>query len=227
MDDLVVIISSDHGENMGELGIYGDHITADNITHRIPMIIRWPGSIPDNVVDTSVDALQYNLDLAPTLADMLGAPPPDVWDGSSYAPSLRGVNLERPRPELILSQCAGTCQRSVRFDNWIYIHTYHDGYNFIPKEMLFDVEKDPFEQNDVADQHPEVCKDAVYRLSRWHEEMMHTMPEGYTVDPMWTVISEGGPSHVRGRLPRFIEELEKEGRTKEAEAMRERHPRGY
>jgi arylsulfatase A-like enzyme len=31
-DDLAIIITSDHGENMGELGIYGEHATADAIT---------------------------------------------------------------------------------------------------------------------------------------------------------------------------------------------------
>jgi choline-sulfatase len=40
-DDLAVIISSDHGENLGELGIYGEHGTADGITPHIPMIIKW------------------------------------------------------------------------------------------------------------------------------------------------------------------------------------------
>ncbi|MFD2878383.1 sulfatase-like hydrolase/transferase [Paenibacillus rhizoplanae] len=43
MDDLVIIITADHGENMGELGIYGEHGTADQGTCRIPMIIRYPG----------------------------------------------------------------------------------------------------------------------------------------------------------------------------------------
>ena len=43
LDDLAIIVSSDHGENMGELGIYGEHATADRITTRIPLIVRWPG----------------------------------------------------------------------------------------------------------------------------------------------------------------------------------------
>lgn len=43
MDDLAIIISADHGENLGELGIYCEHGTADHATCRVPMIIRWPG----------------------------------------------------------------------------------------------------------------------------------------------------------------------------------------
>ena len=43
LDDTVIIVSSDHGENQGELNVWGDHQTADHITCRVPLIIRWPG----------------------------------------------------------------------------------------------------------------------------------------------------------------------------------------
>jgi choline-sulfatase len=43
LDDTIIIVSSDHGENQGELNVWGDHQTADAITCRIPLIIRWPG----------------------------------------------------------------------------------------------------------------------------------------------------------------------------------------
>ena len=39
-EDVAIIISSDHGENMGELGLYSEHATADQITCRIPMIVK-------------------------------------------------------------------------------------------------------------------------------------------------------------------------------------------
>jgi choline-sulfatase len=87
LDDLVIIVSSDHGENMGEFGIYGEHATADHATCRIPMIVRWPGG--EQGRDSG---LHYNLDLAPTLAEMLGRRPAERWDGRSYAPAvLRGA----------------------------------------------------------------------------------------------------------------------------------------
>jgi choline-sulfatase len=84
MDDLVIIITADHGENMGQLGIYGEHGTADQGTCHIPMIVRWPG-----VTRPHVDkGLHYHLDLAPTLADILNKPACASWDGQSYAPAL-------------------------------------------------------------------------------------------------------------------------------------------
>ena len=45
-DEVGVIITADHGETLGELGIYCDHQTADHQVARVPMIIRWPGLAP-------------------------------------------------------------------------------------------------------------------------------------------------------------------------------------
>ena len=58
-DDTVIIISADHGENQGELNVWGDHQTADHITNRVPLIIRWPG-ITDNNKGNTVDNKFYN-----------------------------------------------------------------------------------------------------------------------------------------------------------------------
>ena len=41
-DDLAIIITADHGEDLGELGVYAEHGVADEPVCRIPMIIRWP-----------------------------------------------------------------------------------------------------------------------------------------------------------------------------------------
>ena len=45
-DDLAIIITADHGENFGELGVYSEHGTADEPTCHIPLIIKWPGVRP-------------------------------------------------------------------------------------------------------------------------------------------------------------------------------------
>jgi len=145
VDDLVIIVTADHGENQGELGIYGEHATADYATCHIPMIIRWPGTAASHVDE----GLHYNLDLAPTLAELLGQPPISRWDGESCA----GALLRREdngRPWLVISQCAHVCQRSVLRWPWLYTRTYHDGFHLFPDEMLLNLEIDPHEQNDVA-----------------------------------------------------------------------------
>lgn len=219
-DDVMIIVSADHGENMGELGIYSEHATADNGTCHIPMIIKYPGG-SKNVQD---DGLHYNIDLLPTLAELLNAKPCKSWDGRSYAGSITG-GLDTGRPELIVSQCAHVCQRGVRFQNYMYIRTYHDGYHLFDKEMLFDLDKDPHEQKNIAGENPSIVKEAVYRLYNWHDDMMFSMPN--PVDPLWTVISEGGPHHTRGFLRKYIKRLEETGRGYGIEELKRRHPEEF
>ncbi|MGH2356062.1 MAG: sulfatase-like hydrolase/transferase [Chloroflexota bacterium] len=43
LDETAIIFSADHGENQGELNVYGDHQTADRCTSNVPLIVRWPG----------------------------------------------------------------------------------------------------------------------------------------------------------------------------------------
>jgi arylsulfatase A-like enzyme len=44
LDQTAILVSADHGENLGELNVYGDHQTADQHTTRVPLVLRWPGS---------------------------------------------------------------------------------------------------------------------------------------------------------------------------------------
>jgi arylsulfatase A-like enzyme len=217
LDDLIIIVSADHGENMGELGIYGEHGTADRATCRIPMIIRWPGKMTKHVDR----GLHYNLDLPPTCAELFGTESEVGWDGASFAPVIeRGESCGREF--LIISQCAHVCQRSVRFGKYLYIHTYHDGYHLFPVDMLFDLEQDPYEQFNIAEKHPDRVREAVYLLNAWHDTMMKTMDSDR--DPLWTVIREGGPFHARGQLKEYCEFLEKTGRGYAIEELKKRHP---
>lgn len=190
MEDTAIIISADHGENMGELGIYSEHGTADQATCRIPMIVRWPNGLK-GVQD---DGLHYHLDLAPTLAELLHTTKAESWDGLSYAGSIM-KGEPTGRDYLVISQCAHVCQRSVRYGDWLYIRSYHDGYHGFPKEMLFDLKNDPYEQYNLASERRDICREAVYLLNEWHDEMMMTMKEDN--DPLWTVMKEGGPFHAK------------------------------
>jgi len=212
LDETIIIVSADHAENQGELNVYGDHQTADHITSRVPLIIRWPG-LPGGRVDKG---FHYNLDLPPTLSEMLGARIPPKWDGRSFAETLRS-GAEAGREYLVVSQAAWSCQRAVRFGPWILIRTYHAGLKDFPPIMLFNVEEDPHELVNLADQHPEIVNKGITLLEAWHAEMMATSE--HDVDPMWTVMREGGPYHTRGYLLRYCERLRQSGRERYAEAL--------
>jgi len=230
-EDTAIIISADHGENLGEMGIYSEHGTADQATCNIPMVIKWPGG-KQGIVD---DGLHYNVDWAPTLMDLLGLAKPRLWDGRSYAGVIAdGQGPSDGHEELIISQCCHVCQRSVRFGRWLWIRTFHDGFHLFPAEMLYDIEADPHEQHDLAGEHPDVCGEAARRYLEWHAQQMWKMADNCidTVDPMWTVVREGGPAHARHRAPRggpggpltdYLPRLERTGRADGAAALRDKY----
>jgi len=215
-EDTAIIISSDHGENMGEWGIYAEHATADHATCNIPMIIKWPGGMKGHVDKE----LHYNVDLAPTVAELLQVPAAKNWDGASYAQTIQTGDTAG-RESLVISQCAHVCQRSARFGDWIYVRTYHDGFHLFDDEMLYNIKEDRHEQLDVKDKYPEVCMQGAKIILDWHDAMM--MTSRYAVDPLWTVMREGGPSHARGELEAFLVRLEATGRAEGARRLREKY----
>lgn len=217
-EDTAVIITSDHGENMGELAIYSEHATADHPTCHIPFLMKWPGG-QKGMVEKS---FHYSLDLLPTMADLLGVGRCKNWDGESYAKAVT-EGIQTGRDSLVVSQMAHVCQRSARFGDWIYIRTYHDGFHLFPKEMLFNVKDDPHEQHNVRDEYPEICARGAKIILDWHDEQM--MKSDSEIDPLWTVMREDGPYHTHGHLEEYIERLEQTGRGEGARLLREKYKR--
>ncbi len=216
-DDTAIMLSSDHGETLGELNIYGDHQTADQCTSHIPLILKWPGL----EAGSERHAFHYQIDVTASLLELLGQDVPKGWDGASFAQGLK-AGKDEGRDHLIVSQGAWTCQRGVRFENWIVISTMHDGYHLFDDVMLFDVVADPHEQVNLAKEKPDIAARGLALLSRWHETMMPTAARGR--DPLANVVAEGGPYHVRGQLPAYLERLRATGRSGKADLLAEKHP---
>ncbi|MDZ7802340.1 MAG: sulfatase [Trueperaceae bacterium] len=225
LDDTMIIVSADHGESQGELNVYGDHQTADEATCHVPLIVRWPARLPAGQVD---ERLLYPIDLAATVIELAGGTVPREWDGRSFAADFAGdagPNEEGPfRDHLVLSQMAWSCQRSVRFDRWLYIRTYHDGFKQMPGAMLFDVRTDPHQTHDLATAEPDVCRRADAILTEWRDAMLAT--SHHERDPLDVVLAEGGPHHLRGELDRYVQRLRATGRAEHAQALLERHGDG-
>ncbi|MBE6614636.1 MAG: sulfatase [Ruminococcaceae bacterium] len=219
-DDVSVIITSDHGENIGELGLYAEHGTADEPTCRIPMIIKWAGGVQGHV-DTG---FHTNVDLAPTIQQLLGTQMRGnyEYDGVSYADTLTD-GTDCGQDHVILSQCAHVCQRSARFGDWLYIRTIHGGYHLFPKEMLFNIREDPHELHDLAAENPELCARGARMILEWEEAMMEK--SWYDTDPLWTVMREGGPEHCRGELENYMERLKGTPREYGVELLKKQYAR--
>jgi len=216
-EDTVIILSADHGETLGELNIYGDHQVADQQTSHVPLLIKWPGVTTGSRVDT---AFHYQFDMAATVLEMLDAPIPSNWDGQSFAEAFMG-GKQSGRDHLILSQGAWSCQRSIRFDQYICLRSYHDGFHDFPDVMLFNVEEDPHEQLDLAAENPALVGKAMLLLDGWLGDNMSRHSTG--IDPMWQVIREGGPFHCKGQLPAYLERLQATGRSHMVEKLKAKH----
>ncbi|MHC4557925.1 MAG: arylsulfatase [Planctomycetota bacterium] len=118
---------------------------------RIPMIVRWPGRIKAGTVS---DHLWYFPDVMPTLAELAGVKPPENIDGISIVPTLLGENVagrKQKKHEFLYWEHKE--QVAVRMDNF---KTVKPGKNK-PFE-LYDLSKDIGEQNNIADEHPDILE---------------------------------------------------------------------
>ncbi len=225
IDETAVVVSSDHGENFGELGVYCDHQTADEYTHHLPGVIKWPG-LNGASQGGSDKGKHYQVDLAASVLELAGAEVPESWDGVSFADSLKdGTGQEdgtSGRDALVLSAAAWTVQRSLRWENWLYMYTRHDGYHCFPEEMLFNLDTDPHLLNDLAETEPQIAASAAKQLAKWKEEMLSSSI--HEMDPHDIVLKEGGPFHIWGQLPAYIERLRATGREPIAKDLAMRYP---
>ena len=215
-EETLVIVSADHGENQGELNVYGDHQTADRATCRVPLIVSGPG-----VERGVVRGLHYNVDLAPTVTELVGGDVPENWDGRSFADVLTSGS-DDGREFLVLSQGTWACQRAVRWDDWLLLRTYHDGFKHFAPVELYDLDEDPHETTDLARDRPVVVREGLALLEDWHSR--RTMedalgvnggnPEGARAlrDPLFEVVREGGPWYTRDNLESYASRLRETGR---------------
>jgi len=94
LDDTIVVVLSDHGENLyeHEFGMgHGEHFRGYH-TIRVPLVMRHPRLVPRGA---RVRDLAHQVDLAPTLLALAGLPAPDSMEGASLVPALRGGRLAR------------------------------------------------------------------------------------------------------------------------------------
>jgi arylsulfatase A-like enzyme len=95
-DNTIVIITSDHGDDLYENGVtLGHGLTFNGANHanRVPMIVHLPGATP-RVISEAVRLV----DVAPTIADLVGIPHAPDWEGQSFASWLRGEETPVNRP---------------------------------------------------------------------------------------------------------------------------------
>lgn len=165
-----VVFLSDHGEEFHEHGRmwHGQSVYAEMM--RVPLIVRWPGQVQARRVEEPVQLI----DVMPTLLDLSRLTHPDGIQGQSLRPLLQanGNGPEtaradagwRPRPVVMEKRPEGNREfpnsmesTAIIDGQWKLIHNTSRPSDR-PEFELFDVVKDPLDQTNLADQHPDVVK---------------------------------------------------------------------
>jgi len=178
LDDTAIVWSSDHGFFLGEHRFYDKRLMYEP-SIRIPLMIRYPRRIASG---TSSGRMVLNLDLAPTLLDLLGVAPPGHFQGRSLM-----TLLERPgmawRTDWLYeyyeypgNQEVRPC-RGVRTERYKYIHYFTEPQEF----ELYDLGQDPEELHNLyADPaHTELAARLAARL----EELRRETGDEYVYQP--------------------------------------------
>ncbi|MDR7271859.1 arylsulfatase A-like enzyme [Pelomonas saccharophila] len=147
LDGAMVIITADHGESFerGYLGHAGEWLHEAVI--RVPLVIKLPGQKAGRVVHTPVSLA----DVVPTVADVLGLPPPPAADGRSLKPALQGDELAQ-QPVFSMAMEQQSRFRPLRAGHYAVIDGPHKlvldlGAN---KTELYDLAADPHERRDLS-----------------------------------------------------------------------------
>ncbi len=176
---LMVIVSADHGEELGEHRLYMEHWSTHDGTQRVPLVVRdWRQGGAAGVFD----GLVAQLDVSATVLDALGVAPPPTWEGRPLLAQAQG--RIPAREHLVVGHGLYTSQRAVLTRAWKWIRTYHPGMWDIPREQLYRRD-DPWEEVNLADEEPDTAARMDRILRQWEESHR----EG--LDPMAVNTAEG------------------------------------
>jgi choline-sulfatase len=158
-DNTCVIVTGDHGLAVGEHGLMGKQNLYD-CSVRMPFIMAGPGI----TAGRRVEAMMYQHSLFPTLCDLAGLPIPATVQFPSLVPLLR--NERRQLFDSIYCAYRGF-QRMARTDQYKLIL-----YPEAKKVQLFDIEKDPWEMNNLADDsgYSATVSELFRELKNWQEK---------------------------------------------------------
>ncbi len=144
----LVAIVGDHGESLGEHGEETHSMFVYEGDLRVPLILWRPGTLPAGRVVREPVRLT---DLAPTLLDLVGAPPLVVAHGRTLLPAIEGASTEPAAvyAETLLPQfyMGWAPLRAIRDERWKFIEA--------PRAELYDLERDPAELRNLHDAEPQ------------------------------------------------------------------------
>lgn len=174
LDQTLIVLTSDHGEQLLERGAVGHsscslegNLYDENI--RIPLILRAPGRLPQGRV---VGSQVSQVDIMPTIFDVLGLPAPGPVDGRSLVPLIRDPGADwREEACAETSPCGWQSLpddrrliQCIRRPPWKLIRYWDPAAG--ERYELFNLSEDPGECRDVYAERPEIAGPLREKLAR-------------------------------------------------------------
>ena len=137
----------------------------------VPLIVRWPGRVPDP--GGLRDQFCHVVDVVPTVFDLLGVTPPDVYrgtpqmpvSGTSFLPSMTDPAASPPRRSQYFEMMG---HRALYEDGWKAVTRHTAGVPFEDDQWeLYHLDVDRSECHDLAAHHPAKLDELI---ARWWEE---------------------------------------------------------
>ncbi len=149
LDDTCIVFAGDNGYFYGEHGLSHERRLAYEESARMPLLIRYPRRVR---AGARIREFALNIDVAPTVIEMAGAPPLAGMDGRSLAPLLAGRGdgwrssfLIEHFSDNVFPRMVGMGYQAVRTGRWKYIH-----YTELKAmDELYDLRSDPYEMNNL------------------------------------------------------------------------------
>jgi arylsulfatase len=165
LEDTAIILTADHGEQLGQHGHYG-HPGLHEPNIFIPIIFWHPRSLPQGTV---IEGYVQQSDIVPTVLDIIGTTPTSELDGESLLPVIEGRQETREEIFVETSQ-----QRAILRGDWKLIR---DAWGSVG---LYNLHSDPMEVTNLADKETGKRKELEDALDEW---VKANIAEGET-DPM-------------------------------------------
>ncbi|PHR94857.1 MAG: hypothetical protein COA80_11910 [Leeuwenhoekiella sp.] len=149
---------------------------------RVPYIFKWPGQIKPS--SSSAQPI-IHVDLYPTILGLTGVNTAQnyILDGEDFTPILDGSSQKSLRDALIweYTNYARWSERSETFaSSWVNV-IQMDGYKMTEdietgRYTLYNLNTDPYEQNNIVSEFPAKLKQLQQRLERWKNETSYEKP---------------------------------------------------
>ena len=164
----LVIAIGDHGESLGDKGeqTHGSFIYES--TQRIPLIVHWPGHVKAERV---IDDLVQQVDVLPTVVELLGLTAPGEVSGKSLA-SLMITEAPAEREPATVYLESEFCARNL---GWSTLRGLVRGnYKYIqaPTRELYDLTADPGEARNLAVEEADLAAEFEGVLSELHSKLV-------------------------------------------------------